>query len=289
MNCPNCSELLSERGYFCKSCGAQARCRQCKELLEPAAIACVECGTKVGEGKPVDGANGGAADTASMAVPANRNTITYREDRNSKDFQASLSDDSMQSVGTLLAEVFAQRGVGRITQHGGPHGFSKEPPLIDALKGLAAPEQHDAKPEQEHQETPRANPELTNVGRIFRADGEILELTEHRLKAKSGMDYVRRLTYLFLFAHELHGRAWVPQAQVFAVLKEGKVWDANTRFWLKKKNGFRIDGEDRYQLLEAGKDDAKKALTEAVDPNAQDEWNPDKKTVQKRGPRKKKN
>ncbi|MBV9505014.1 MAG: hypothetical protein JO323_08430 [Acidobacteriia bacterium] len=102
------------------------------------------------------------------------------------------------------------------------------------------------------------------------------------------MEYVRRLTYLFLYAYELHGRAWVPQTQVFAILKEGKVLDANARFWLKKKNGCRIDGEDRFQLLEAGREEAKKALADAIDANVPDDWNPDKKTAQKRGPRKKK-
>jgi len=71
----------------------------------------------------------------------------------------------------------------------------------------------------------------------------------------------------------------------FAILKEGNVLDANARFWLKEKNGVRVDSDERYQLLEAGRDDAKKALTEAIDPNVPDDWNPDKKTVQKRGPR----
>jgi hypothetical protein len=32
----------------------------------------------------------------------------------------------------------------------------------------------------------------------------------------------------------------------------------------------------------------KRALNDAIDSNVQDGWNPDKKTVQKRGPRKKK-
>ena len=287
MDCPNCSQALSERGSFCKYCGAQARCLQCKAILEHAAKACVECGTLVGQGNHAPSVNGVSNAEPPQAMPANRNTITYREDRNSKDFQASLSDASMQSVGTVLADVFAQRGVGRVAPHS-QHTFTKESPVIDALKSIAAPENNDEHDSPETHQTPPPAPELTNIARLFRATGDTLELIEHRLKAKSGMDYVRRLTYLFLFAHELHGRAWVPQAQVFAILKEGKVMDANARFWVKKKNGFRIDGEDRFQLLEAGRDDAKKALADAIDSNIQDDWNPDKKTAQKRGPRKKK-
>lgn len=242
----------------------------------------------MGQGNHAAGVKGSTHTEAPQAMPANRNTITYREDRNSRDFQASLSDNSMQSVGTVLAEVFAQRGVGRVTQHGGQHTFSKESPVIEALKSIPAPDDKEEQIPPEAHPTPAPAPELTNIARLFRATGDTLELIEHRLKAKSGMDYVRRLTYLFLFAHELHGRPWVPQAQVFAILKEGKVLDANARFWLKKKNGYRVDAEDRFQLLEAGRDDAKKALTDAIDGNVQDDWNPDKKTAQKRGPRKKK-
>jgi hypothetical protein len=37
MNCPHCSEALSERGVFCTACAGQARCMSCREvsLLEP--------------------------------------------------------------------------------------------------------------------------------------------------------------------------------------------------------------------------------------------------------------
>ena len=53
MNCPHCSEALSERGVFCKACAGQARCMSCREVLESGAAACVECGTRVGQ--PGDG------------------------------------------------------------------------------------------------------------------------------------------------------------------------------------------------------------------------------------------
>ncbi|MBV9505013.1 MAG: zinc ribbon domain-containing protein [Acidobacteriia bacterium] len=174
MDCPNCSQALSERGSFCKNCGAQARCLQCKELLEPAAKACVECGTLVGHGNPAASVNGTSHTDLPQEMPANRNTITYREDRNSRDFQASLTDTSMQSVGTVLAEVFAQRGVGRVTPHS-QHTFSKESPVIDALKGIAAPEHTGEQTPPNTHETPPPAPELTNIARLFRATGDTLE------------------------------------------------------------------------------------------------------------------
>jgi hypothetical protein len=128
--------------------------------------------------------------------------------------------------------------------------------------------------------------DLTHIGEIFRQKGEELELIDNRLKAKSGMDYARRLTYLALYASELHGRDWVAKASITAILKEGKIWDNNSRAWLKKKEGFRTDPDDKMQLIKGGRDEAKKALVEFIDPNVQETWHPDKKVVAKRGPRK---
>jgi hypothetical protein len=75
---------------------------------------------------------------------------------------------------------------------------------------------------------------------------------------------------------------------VIVVLKEGKIWDSNASTWLNKKIGFKLDGEDRAELLGEARDEAKQYLVEAIDPNIPDEWGPDKKVPTKRAPRKKK-
>ena len=196
----------------------------------------------------------------------------------------------MESLGGVFGELFAQRVGGKVIHQPGTHVFSKEQPITDASRGIAAPAQTETPTPAPDNPSPLAQPssELTCIAGIFRANGEGLELIENRLKAKSGMDYVRRLTYLFLYAHELHGRDWPPRTALTAALKEGKILDPNTRFWLRKKQGFRVDADDRLQLIQAGREEAKKALSEVLDPNVADDWNPDKKVVTKRGPRKKK-
>ncbi|MBL8240142.1 MAG: zinc ribbon domain-containing protein [Bryobacterales bacterium] len=294
MTCPSCSQALGERGAFCKWCGAQARCTSCKEVLEPQAKACVECGTLVGAPLPA-GDGGGAkasANTPPTELPAKRNTITWREDRNSRDFQASLTDESMQTVGGFFGELFANR-VGRPMQPGMNRLFNRDGATIEINQPqLAAPEpaeQAGTAPAQPPQAppTPSETDDKIRIGKLFRVNGEALNLIDRRLKAKNGQDYTRRLTYLFLYAHELHRRYMIPRADVVAVLKEGKIWDSNASTWLKKNNGFKADGEDRLELLGEGRDDAKKFLIEAIDPNVQDEWSPDKKVTQKRAARKK--
>src|SRR5215467_12730173 len=143
MTCPNCAEPLAERGVFCKACAGQARCMKCRELLEPGAMACVECGTRVGQ--PVDGADGTATQTHPVAstIPVNRNTLSYHEDRNSRRVEASLTDAAMHGLGDVFGELFAQRGVGRVTPPGVPRTFIKDVVLDETKQLPPAPPSND--------------------------------------------------------------------------------------------------------------------------------------------------
>jgi hypothetical protein len=76
---------------------------------------------------------------SAVTMPANRNTITYREDRNGANFHASLTDDSMHSLGGVFEELFSQRSLRRTHQHGATHLFSQEQTALDASKAITAP------------------------------------------------------------------------------------------------------------------------------------------------------
>jgi hypothetical protein len=279
MDCPTCGNTLSERGAFCKACGAQARCMSCKAVLEPVAAACVECGTKLGA--PLE--NGQAV---PVATPQ-RNKITFREDRNSRSFDADFSDVTMQAVGDVLGEYFGNRGAA--PRQGTPRLFSQE--MVEpAAKSLATPS-NGTPAAIEVEVTTNSSDEMKNVLKFFRPNDDELELIENRLKAKTGMDFVRRLTYFFLYAHELHGHLSVSKKSIIAILKDGKVWDPNASKWLAGKKGLRDANEgdeERMQLIGPSRDEAKKVLLDALDADIKDEWNPDTKIKQKRASRKKK-
>src|SRR5438045_1446254 len=106
MNCPNCNATLSDRGYFCQSCELQARCRSCREPLEPGAMECVECGTKLGA------SNGDGKAAVKLfpptELPAQRNILSYSEDRSTRRFEASLTDTAIQGLGEVLGDFFVQ-------------------------------------------------------------------------------------------------------------------------------------------------------------------------------------
>jgi hypothetical protein len=290
MNCPNCSGVLAERGCFCKSCGSQARCLNCRDVLEPEAVACVECGTRIGD------RGAGNAPSTQVGQPAlpHRNTLSYQEDRTSRTFSASLTDSAIQGLGDTLSEFFAQRGGSRAAgelrqpfQKAVAIGHPKEIAAPAADNGAEPVPPSAAAPPQAAPPQPPGTDDKARIVTLFRPNGSTLDLIDNRLKGKNGLHYVARLTYLFLYAHELHGRNVTPKAEVLAVLKDAKVLDSNSRNWLTKKKGFKMDPEDRLELIGPGRDAAKKALEEALDPNTPDEWNPDTKSTKPRAPRKK--
>jgi hypothetical protein len=278
MDCPLCGVALAERGFFCKACAAQVRCKACREVLEVDALACVECGARVSQAPDGDIASGHSSE--AIALDAHRNTLSYHETKNNRIFSASLTDAAIQGLGDSLGGFLLPRGSGKTPIAAVP--FTK----TNLALPTKPPEATDLiAPNGDGSATP-----IDNRGRIlklFHPDGDGFELRDNRLKAKSQSDYCRRLTYLFLYAHELHGRPSTAYEDLRKIQQVAKVWDANIRFWLAKKVGFTVDAENRLKLNATGHEDAVKALNDALNPDLPDEWNPDKKVVQKRGPRKK--
>jgi hypothetical protein len=281
MNCPHCAEPLAERGVFCKACAGQARCTQCREVLEPGAIACVECGTRIGQ--PMD-ASDGAPTIAAAMPPGNRNTLSYQEDRNSRRFEASLTDSAMHGLGDVFGELFAQRGVGRTVTQPNGRTLLRNDVVLNDLRQLpsAAPADNAHRESSPGKKPDQPSTDKDRILQIFSANGDTLELRDNRLKATTAADYYRRLTYLFLHCNELHGRPTTPRDDLATVLKAAKVYDTNCRSWLKQKKGFTVDSEDRLKLIAGAREQAVKALNEALDSNVPDIWNPDSKVAKPR-------
>ncbi len=292
MQCPSCGTLLSERGCFCKACGNQGKCLACKALLENGAIACVECGGRVGA-RPEQVDTFAATVSAPATLAANRNTINFREDRNSRICEASLTDEAMQSLGDVFGELFVRRDATRtaaaLRRHLADNGT-----IIDGGKELTAGQQ----PAQEVPPSPPptvngsvanpTNPEIQRIHSILVPKGDTFEVTDNRVKAKNNADYARRMTYLYLYAHECSGRTSALDADLRAFLKSAKAMDSsgNATRWLAKQVGYAKDGDDRVKLNVKGREEAKKALTEALDQNVPDTWNPDSHLPRKRGKKK---
>ena len=72
----------------------------------------------------------------------------------------------------------------------------------------------------------------------------------------------------------------VPERDLNTMITTAKMMDGsgNARRWLRKRVGILTEGEDNVQLDFKGREEARKALKAALDPSAQDGWNPDKVT-----------
>lgn len=271
MNCPACNQLLSERGAYCKSCGIQARCLKCREVLEPESMACVECGTIIAASSNGNGTH----HSVTAPIAPDRNTISYQEDRNSRRFDASLSDKAIEGLGGVFGDLFIQRGAVKTTRP-----TAADTPKTGLLPFME-PAETETPPVPEQPANPEQDSERTKILKLFSLNGNSLELIDNRLKAKSCADYYRRLTYLTIYAYECQGRlaSW---EDLLKILKKGKVWNANSRSWLSKKAGYARDDEDRLKLIVGAREEAQKILSEALDPNIDDKWNPDRSTTGKR-------
>jgi hypothetical protein len=291
MDCPVCEKELSERGLFCGSCASQARCSKCRSLLKTGAVACVECGTRVGE----ISASTNASPNLSSARSSSQNTIVFREDKNSRSLEANLSDIALQGIGDSFSGLFLQRGAVRPPAN--ERFFNRSSEIIDA-KGLPASTFDDVVEEPQEPPSPLSNgqptadssPHQSRIGKIFRTKGDTLELVDNRVKATNLSDYVRRLTYLFLYAQEVHGRPSTKESDVVELLRASKAWDksGNSRRWLTKRVLIKDEGDDAIKLTEPGREEAVKILNQALDASVEDKWNPDFNKPKPRGIRKKK-
>ncbi len=266
MICPSCTTTLPERGFYCPSCAVPVRCKQCNEVLEHNARACVMCGSAIGNG------TSGSTNGHSAAI----NTFELQEDLKSRTVRLHLTDEAVGHVGDALTAVFADRAgnrprpTARVFQH---HTISEQTlelpaPTSERVGVPAAP--------------PRIVPSTPTSGdqerlrHIFEYVGDEIRLEEDRLKADSRQEYARRLTYLFLYAHELEGRKPLPYANLKKILETARLWeDANVRHALTHKMAIEIEN-DHVRLKKAGRESAITALNEILNPaNPAPGWTPD--------------
>lgn len=279
--CPYCQNVLSEKSVFCSKCGKQARCKnnECRELLDRDASFCDICGTPVGEagaGQPTSSSN------TQLPTPG-YNTIHLEEDKKSLTLHTVLSDDGLANLSNPLSMIIASR-MGIIGNRGQRPTITKDVIIDDPRLLLKSGAQGgngsvDAEAEEpegtDETENPAASATSTStpppqgsdeerLGQIFRLRNEQLHLDEPDIKAGSKKDYARRLTYLFLYAHEKRGNDSIPRSALTAILDENSVNDGNTRYWISKNSSLVSEG-DNIRLNNAGRREAQAALNDVFD------------------------
>lgn len=270
--CPECSQLLSERGFFCPNCGAQAKCRACRAILEPGAIVCVECGTRLDEQQPTRG----ATHIRNGAV----NSIRLEETRTSRSFEARFTDGAVDSLSTPIAAILG-RGIsnpnkptraGFLSGQGStpePIALSDEVPDdddvidVDPASVTNSPAQLDTVKDSDRD----------RLHRLFDFQGEQLTLKDSRIKAVGKGDFVERLSCLFLYGHEVAGRPDVPRLALTAALTDAGVFDGHARSWIANTNHLiRNDNAGLLRLSVPGREKAIETLNRIDDPSITVTW-----------------
>jgi hypothetical protein len=265
-NCPSCSAPLVERGFFCASCAVQVRCKECRQPLEKGARACVMCGTPVG---------GGAAGASANGNSPTMNTLELQEDTRSRSLRITFTDAAIGSIGEtvnqLVSDKLASHGPRSSKVLGAPAPGAPQLPAAAAATGQVIDSMHVV----DHNTFVQPTSDAERIHNIFEPDGEDFKLEENRLKADSRLEYARRLTYLFIYAHELGGRKPIQFDLVKKILDKSKVWDSNTRHLIKHKMAVEIEG-DTIRLKKEGREKAVLALDEILDAARPDAgWTPE--------------
>ncbi|MGA9768566.1 MAG: hypothetical protein WBV94_05965 [Blastocatellia bacterium] len=144
------------------------------------------------------------------------------------------------------------------------------PPSSIETNGKGDGDYIDAEAYSEPESATPENSDHSRLLKIFRRNGDKMELEDPRLKERSKLDKAKRITYLFLYAHGLEERHRVPRSDLTDVLTKASVYDGNTRYWIKSAISKTLV-EDGYNigLNAAGRDEARKILINIFDPSAQ--------------------
>ncbi|HEU4322404.1 MAG TPA: zinc ribbon domain-containing protein [Roseiflexaceae bacterium] len=273
MNCPYCANKLPERGVFCPNCGKQTRCKECRDILEIDAKVCVMCGANVLQSNTtLQDSNKSNSVNSSLA----HNTIRFRETPEERSFDANLTDFAVSEFGQVMGQFVSVNTYQNKQRRQNPtvmpssvidQGFSMLPADIDQVEK----EDSSEKEEIQIKETVKIEDDSALLRRIFRYEGDILRLDETRLKAKSKKDAVRRVTFLFLYAHDLEGRHEVERKLLNNVLREAALLDNNAMSWIPKAPELLVNG-GMVSIRITGKEEARNFLREINDPNISNDW-----------------
>ena len=285
LSCFKCQTTLPDRGTFCPNCAIQVRCRSCRDLLLPDARVCVECRTPIGTdspSQPVDGASTVKLNETTGIITRAVNTLEFEETPKRRYLVTRLTDEAINSLSNPLAAFMGGRAgtLGaksrRSSNQDAALADSRQQSLLtDGYIDFNEQDQSDAidvEPVVSDSST-SANTEEKKLRELFRYKDKTLKLIDSRLKASSQMDFVRRLTYLFLYAHELEGRETVIDKDLIAVLNDAKVLDAfgNARNWIKNSPELLIEGEN-VGLSVPGRERAREVIAQLLNNEIDGTW-----------------
>jgi len=222
----------------------------------------------------------------SRGCGESRSRVEYKEEESEEKRSRTLNAEFTDEVGDTIGRTLER-------YMGGGNSVSierLENRSFDEDRRLPAPESEEQVEESDeeaedgqiqHTRTAEsAESRQTTQGKIqgiFNFDEEgNPQLVDPNLKASSRRDFVRRLTYLYLYAHELNGREMVDRSRLNEQLKYCNVYDGNARKFISSGDGLEREKESgeikQVGLNMIGKERAVEILDEIQDPSYEGSW-----------------
>jgi hypothetical protein len=187
----------------------------------------------------------------------NFNTIEFSETETSRTFKATFTDTVGQSISDSFGLIIANKM--------GPK--KNQQSALNANNGTEKEKTEDVNAVVVNHDSP----DIDKLKSIFTDDGEKIILSETRLKAKSKLDYGKRLAAVFLYYKSLKGIDSVPRKSLNEILRDASVEDGNLRHWLA--NNPLIGTNNDIVLIKApGKELAKKVIADVFNSELKDKW-----------------
>jgi hypothetical protein len=246
MNCIYCETHQPAKGFFCPNCFKQTKCKHCDEVLLKDTPICVFCGEQIG----------------AKIQASNINTIEFSETEKGRNFKASFTDTVGQSISDSFGMILSNKTGSKLST-----GSTLS--LDNASNNENKTE--DVEVEVVNDVPKVLIPELEQLKKVFKEDGESISLLETRLKAKSKKDYGIRLTLLFLYYKHLAGFDNVSRSNLTAILDDASVEDGNLRSWIGNNPLIGISN-NQVHIKAPGKDAAKEYMAEMLNPEIKDKW-----------------
>jgi hypothetical protein len=246
MNCIYCETHQPEKGFFCPNCFKQTKCKHCDEVLLKDTPICVFCGEQIG----------------AKIQASNINTIEFSETEKARNFKASFTDTVGQSISDSFGMILSNK-IGSKLSTGSTLSLDNASNNENKTEDVEVEVVNDV---------PKVLiPELEQLKKVFKEDGESISLLETRLKAKSKRDYGIRLTLLFLYYKHLAGFDNVSRSNLTTILDDASVEDGNLRFWIGNNPLIGISN-NQVHIKAPGKDAAKECMAEMQNPEIKDKW-----------------
>lgn len=261
MKCQFCDQDLPDGAKFCFKCNKQIVCKECGEMLLSNSSICVFCGAEISSRSQTNGMN----------------HIRYTETESGKSFEASFSDETAGNVVETFARFLPHNKI-PITQRKSLSPSITEDIEVEEVKDVLNDKNINNKNESST---------ATGVDKIFTAKGDVILLSEKRLKSNSTQDQQARITLLFMLYKKTHQEIDVKRSELNAILKKEGLYDANFRAWLSThKSLFIIDDVNKtLELSSEGQEEAQKILLEVFDTSVEGTWNPNRGTSNKSNPK----